>query len=108
MIRFGNGTEESRKRGNTAISNLCRYTNELFTPSEADLELRAEGISVDLEKVKGEWEMKVKEMFYLSNLQRPENQWSLSGGKDGRHSEYMGYILSEMQYLTNRYPEAAW
>lgn len=108
MIRFGNGTEESHRRASSAIANLCRYTNELFTSSEADLELRAEGISVDLSKVRTEWEHKIKEMFYLSSLKRPESHFSLYGGKDGRHSEHMGYILSDMQYLTNRYPEATW
>ena len=71
------------------------------------MKVRESGISVDLEKVK-EWNGKINEVFYLSTLIKPENQFQLNGGKEGRHSEYMGYILTEMQYLTNRSPEAAW
>lgn len=108
MIRLGNGTEESINRVSRAIDNLWRYTGELFTASEVDMELRNKNISADLEVVKNEWEAKISEVFYLANLKRPENQFQLFGGKEGRHSEYMGYILSEMQFLTNKYPEAQW
>jgi ring-1,2-phenylacetyl-CoA epoxidase subunit PaaC len=108
MIRFGNGTEESAQRGTRALHNLCRYTLELFMPSSDDLELREAGISADLEVVHKEWRHKVSEVFYLANLKRPENSFSLSGGKIGKHSEHMGLILSEMQFLTNKYPEAKW
>ncbi len=108
MIRFGNGTDESLKRATDAVNNLWRYTEELFKASEADLDLRDKGISADLELIKKEWDAKVNEVFYLSNLKRPENQFQLFGGKDGKHSEHFGYILSEMQYLTNKYPEAQW
>lgn len=108
MIRFGNGTDESFQRATAAINDLWRYTDELFIPTEADLKVRESGISVNLEKVKEEWNGKINEVFYLSTLKKPENQFQLNGGKEGRHSEYMGYILTEIQYLTNRYPEAAW
>lgn len=108
MIRFGNGTVESFQRATAAINDLWRYTDEMFIPTEADLKLRESGISADLEKVKEEWNGKINEVLYLSTLKKPENQFQLNGGKEGRHSEYMGYILTEMQYLTNRYPEATW
>ena len=70
--------------------------------------LRGEGVSADLEKVRQNWEQKVNEIFYLADLSKPENQFQLNGGKKGRHSEHMGYLLNDMQYLTNRYPEAKW
>lgn len=108
MLRFGKGTEESKERAQKAINNLWRFTGELFTPSEADLSLRGEGVSADLEKVRQNWEQKVNEIFYLADLSKPENQFQLNGGKKGRHSEHMGYLLNDMQYLTNRYPEAKW
>lgn len=108
MIRFGNGTEESMKRATNAINNLWRYTEELFTPTEADLSLREAGISADLNVIREEWEGKVSEVFYLANLRKPENTFQLFGGKSGEHSEHMGYILTDMQYLTNKYPEAQW
>lgn len=108
MIRFGNGTEESKSRATTAVNNLCRYTKELFKPTNADLALREEGISANLEVVRSEWETKVAEVFYLAHLKRPENAFSLFGGKDGKHSEHMGYLLAEMQYLPSKYPDAIW
>lgn len=79
MIRFGNGTEESFQRATTAINDLWRYTDELFIPTEADLKLRESGISVDLEKVKEEWNGKINEIFYLSTLKKPKNHFQLNG-----------------------------
>lgn len=108
MIRFGNGTDTSNEKALKAINSLWRYTGELFEASEADLAVRAEGVSIDLEVVKNHWNQKVNEIFYLSHLKKPENVFQLNGGKTGAHSEHMGYLLSEMQYLTNKYPEAAW
>jgi ring-1,2-phenylacetyl-CoA epoxidase subunit PaaC len=108
MIRFGNGTELSNEKAQTAINNLWRYSDELFEATVEDLELRIAGISVDLEKIKNLWAQKVSEIFYLAHLKKPENQFQLTGGKTGKHSEYMGYILTEMQYLPNKYPDAIW
>jgi ring-1,2-phenylacetyl-CoA epoxidase subunit PaaC len=108
MLRFGNGTEVSKEKAQTAINDLWRYTDELFKASESNLELRSAGISADLEKVKENWEQKVNEIFYLANLKKPENQFQLFGGKTGRHSEHMGFLLNDMQFLTNKYPDAKW
>ena len=108
MLRFGNGTETSKKKAQNAIDSLWRYTDELFEPSEADLNLRDRNISIDLEVVKSNWNQKVNEILYLSHLSKPENQFQLKGGKTGVHSEHMGFLLAEMQFLTNKYPEAKW
>ena len=109
MLRFGNGTEVSKEKAQTAINALWRYTQELFTPTDADLSLRSDKISADLEAVKSNWDQKVSEVFYLANLSKPENDFQLTnGGKFGKHSEHMGYLLNDMQFLTNKYPEATW
>lgn len=108
MLRFGNGTEESGQRAQNAINELWKYTGELFNPSDADLNLRDSGISIDLEEVRSQWSIKVNEVFYLAHLKKPENEFQLLGGKNGIHSEYMGHILNEMQYLPNKYPDAKW
>ena len=108
LIRFGNGTEISKSKGQTAINNLWRYTDELFEASPEDLELRGAGVSVNLDKVKELWNQKVSEIFYLAHLRKPENVFQLNGGKRGRHSEFMGYALAEIQFLPNKYPEAIW
>lgn len=108
MMRFGNGTETSQEKAQNAINSLWRYTDELFESSDADLNLRDRGISIDLEIVKTNWTQKVNEILYLSNLSKPENQFQIKGGKTGVHSEHMGFLLAEIQFLTNKYPEAKW
>lgn len=106
MLRFGNGTETSNEKAQNAINLLWRFTDELFS-SEADYtELNRVGLN--LEELKKQWENKVNEILYLAHLKKPENIFQLSGGKKGIHSEYMGYLLAEMQFLTNKYPDAKW
>lgn len=108
MLRFGGGTELSRTKAQDALNKLWRYTGELFTPSDADLALRSSGISVDLNKVQQQWSEKVHEILLLSTLRKPEEVVYYSKGKQGIHSEYMGYILSDMQYLNSKFPDAKW
>lgn len=110
MIRFGNGTEVSKEKAQNAINELYRYTGELFEPTEADLALRDDKISANLSTLKDRWYQKVKEVMYLSNLKLPTSEDVVyqMGGKNGKHSEYLGHMLSEMQYLTNKYPDAVW
>lgn len=109
MLRFGNGTELSSQKAQRAINNLWRYTEELFTPTQADLDLRDSKISIDLKSVKSLWEQKINEVFYMANLKKPENDFQLTrGGKFGKHSEHMGILLCDMQFLTNKYPDAVW
>lgn len=109
MIRFGNGTEVSAQKAQQAINDLFVFTEELFTPSQADLALRDKKISIDLTLVKEQWRQKLSEVIYLSKLSLPKDVVPRIGAKEkGVHSENMGYILSEMQYLTNKYPDAVW
>ena len=108
MVRFGKGTVESAERAQTAIDDLYRFTDELFDASEEDKQLQSEGISVNLDSVHHDWKLKVGEVFYIADLKKPENQFQLKGGKQGNHSESFGFLLSEMQYLTNAYPDAKW
>lgn len=108
MIRFGGGTEISKEKAQNAINALWRFTDELFTPSEADKALISEGISIDLSVIKEKWLQKINEILYLSHLSKPENEFQLFGGKNGRHSEYMGFMLTDIQFLTNKYPDATW
>lgn len=108
MVRFGKGTQESKERAQRAINDLWRYTDELFKASEADLSLRESGASIDLNNVKTKWSERVAEIFALAELHQPENAFQLAGGKLGVHSEHMGYILTDVQYLTNKYPDATW
>ena len=109
MYRLGDGTQESHERLQKAINHLWMYTDELFYMNEVDKELMEQGIAVDLAKVHLEWKDKVKEVFDEATLEVPDYpKFSLKYGKDGFHTDYMGYILTEMQYLNNKYPDAKW
>ena len=109
IVRLGDGTEESHERIQTAINDLWMYTDELFDMDETDQALIGAGIGVDLEEIKDQWNTKVNDVLTEATLKRPEGvKHSLVYGKKGGHTEYMGYILNDMQYLTNRYPDAVW
>ncbi|MBC7874610.1 MAG: phenylacetate-CoA oxygenase subunit PaaC [Ferruginibacter sp.] len=103
VIRLGDGTPESRARMLHAIDELWRYTGEMFDPS--GYELKA-GFDVSL--LKNNWLEKVKEIFHEAGLSIPENVFPQTGGKEGKHTEQLGYILTELQYMQRTYPGAKW
>ena len=108
MIRLGDGTPEANLKTQHAINSLWRYTGEFFKENETDQKMKALGIGVDLDGVKKNWFVKINEIFYMSNLKIPENTFQLLGGKEGRHTEHLGFILVEMQFLPSKYPDAVW
>jgi ring-1,2-phenylacetyl-CoA epoxidase subunit PaaC len=103
IIRLGDGTEESHNRMLKAIDELWRYTGELFIPAEYELEP-----GVDFNKLKETWLNKVKEVFAEATLTVPEKVFMQTGGKEGKHTEHLGYILTELQYLQRTYPGCEW
>ncbi len=109
VIRLGDGTEESHQRMQRAIDDLWLYTGELFTPDEVDQAMAAEGIGPDLAALKPAWQQKVEAVLREATLERPADGWMPTGGKDGRmHSEHLGHILSELQFLQRAYPGLRW
>ena len=108
VIRLGDGTEESHQRVQDSLNDLWEYTGEMFTMDAVDEKMVAEGIGVDLNPIKDLWYEKVAEILDMATLQQPEDGWMQSGGKQGEHSEYLGYVLAEMQHLPRMYPEASW
>ena len=108
VIRLGDGTDESHGRMSNALSDLWMYTGELTTSAAYEIQLAAAGIAVDANTLKSPWMNKVKEVLEEATLKIPENQWMQSGGKEGKHTEHLGYILAEMQYLQRTYPGAEW
>jgi len=108
MIRLGDGTEESHQKMQESLNPLWAYTGELFTASEVDTAALTEGTGIDLSKVKTFWEDKVDEILKMATLAKPENGWMQTGGKQGRHTEHLGFILAEMQYLQRTYPGQEW
>lgn len=108
MLRLGDGTAESHNRLQHAIEELWSFTGELFEMTETEKALLADGISVDLPKLKPLWDKKVAEVLFEATLQKPSSNWMQTGGKMGKHSEYMGYILADMQFMQRAYPNANW
>jgi ring-1,2-phenylacetyl-CoA epoxidase subunit PaaC len=113
VIRLGDGTAESHSRMEKALEDLWKFTGELFIPTAYEQQLAAEGIGVDLSLLQLKWEEKVREIFAEATLSYPgaaagKKGGMLSGGKEGRHTEQLGYILTEMQFLQRAYPGCEW
>ncbi len=106
--RLGDGTEESHQRTQTAIDDLWRYTDELFHQTEADKQMISEGKGVDVTKLKESYYEKVNEALEASTLKIPESEYFQKGGKQGIHTEHMGYLLAELQYMQRAYPNMEW
>jgi ring-1,2-phenylacetyl-CoA epoxidase subunit PaaC len=106
--RLGDGTEESHNRIQTAINDLWIFTDELFHQTEADKAIVAEGIGVDVTLLKANYYYKVSAILEEATLQTPNVEYFQKGGKQGIHSEYMGYILTELQYMQRTYPNMTW
>ena len=109
IIRLGQGTEESNHRLQVAINELWMYIDELFYDNEIDNEMTKEGIGVSNREIKNDWFNIVNNTLNDAGLSSPENiSYTLQYGKDGFHTEYMGYLLAEMQHLPLLYPDAKW
>ena len=109
MLRLGDGTDESHDKVQNAVNQLWMYTDELFDMDNTDQELISKGVAVDLKEIEKLWSQKVFEVLSHATLSKPEHvKFSLVYGKSGGHTEYMGFILNEMQYLPNKFPDAIW
>jgi ring-1,2-phenylacetyl-CoA epoxidase subunit PaaC len=108
VIRLGDGSEESHNRMLKAINALWNYTGEMFVPTEYELQAASESIGFDFSLLKDEWLQKVKAVFEEAILSVPENVFQQIGGKEGIHTEHLGYILTELQYMQRTYPDSQW
>lgn len=108
LIRLGDGTEESRARVQTALDTLWPYTVELFAADELDSRMAAAGIAPQLSEVHTAWAARIETILAEATLKRPVDRPYSWYGKRGEHSEHLGYILSEMQYLQRTHPGAHW
>lgn len=108
MIRFGDGTEESHRRAQAALDALWTYTGELFATDEVEAMLVKAGIAPDMAPIKAAFDAKVDAVLAEATLKRPADSFMMSGGRQGKHSEHLGFLLAEMQYLQRAYPGATW
>ncbi len=108
VIRLGDGTTESHKRMLKAIIELWPYTGELFIPAPYETETINLGIIPELSILKKRWEEKVMEILTEATLPYPEKIFQQTGGKTGTHSEHLGYILADLQFMQRAYPNCEW
>ncbi|MDU1026807.1 MAG: 1,2-phenylacetyl-CoA epoxidase subunit PaaC [Leclercia adecarboxylata] len=108
LERLGNGTALSTQKMQQAVNDLWRFTAELFEADEIDLALVAEGIAVDPRSLRAEWEAEVFAGLSEATLSVPSEAAYRSGGRNGLHTEHLGPMLAEMQYLQRVYPGQQW
>jgi ring-1,2-phenylacetyl-CoA epoxidase subunit PaaC len=108
MIRLGDGTDESHERVQNAVNDLWRFTEEIFFMDEVDESLIKENIAIDLNPIKSLWMNYVQEIFAEATLEVPNVKWQQKGGRTGLHSENLGFLLTEMQFMQRAYPGMEW
>jgi ring-1,2-phenylacetyl-CoA epoxidase subunit PaaC len=108
VIRLGDGTAESHRRAAAALQLLWSFTDELFEADDADRTLVAAGVIPDPASIRPVWEATVESALSRGTLTRPPAGWMQTGGRRGLHSEQLGLLLAEMQYLQRAYPGATW
>jgi ring-1,2-phenylacetyl-CoA epoxidase subunit PaaC len=108
LVRLGDGTQESHARVQRALERLWPYTVELFEADALDREMAERGIAPPLEEVRSAWTRYIDEVLAEATLDRPADRPFTWFGKRGEHSEHLGYLLAEMQYLQRTYPGARW
>ena len=106
--RLGNGTSVSKEKMQEAINGLWTYTDELFYQTNADKEMVFEGIGVDVTKLKNNYYSHINNILLEATLEIPESKWFQTGGKEGVHTEHLGYLLSDLQYMQRTYPNMEW
>lgn len=108
LVRLGDGTDESHRRVQDSIDAMWSYTGELFAADEIDRQLQTAFEGPDLDALRPLWQQNVGEILQQATLTRPSGEWMASGGKQGRHSEHLGFLIAEMQFLQRAYPGATW
>ncbi len=108
VIRLGDGTAESHARMKKALDELWSYTGEMFVNEAHDAALAAAGLAPEPESLEAEWNTLVAETLCAATLGKPQGGYMHRGGKRGLHTEHLGYVLAEMQFLQRAYPGASW
>mgnify|MGYP006141284377 CR=1 FL=1 len=106
--RLGDGTEESHQKIQTAINDLWIFTDELFHQTDADKEMVKQGIGIDVTLLKEDYYKKINSILEEATIEIPQVEYFQKGGKLGIHSEHMGYLLSDLQYMQRTYPNMTW
>lgn len=107
-VRLGNGTDESKMRLQNAFNDLWMFTGEFFETNDTETDLIASKIAVNSTELESKWKEMVAGIMKESNMEIPTVSWMQTGSQQGIHTEHLGHLLSEMQYLQRAYPDAKW
>lgn len=108
MIRLGDGTAESHAKAQSALDDLWPFVAELFEADDLDREVAGSGFGVDPSTLTDDFDAAIDDVVARATLKRPAERHGQRGGKRGPHSEFLGHILAEMQFLQRAYPDARW
>ena len=108
LVRLGDGTDESHARTQSAVDHLMPYTQEFWTVSQAEAEAVSTGAGVATSELRDAWDLQVDEALAEATLRRPQPGGHVPRGKEGLHSDHLGYVLAEMQSLARQHPGAQW
>ena len=108
MLKLGDGTGESHARLQAAVTELWRFTGEMFVPDASDLNAAKSGIAPELSSLKPKWDTVVNDVFSRATISRPGDNFFVHGGRAGRHTEHLGHLLAEMQIVARSHPGAVW
>ena len=108
LVRLGDGTDASNAKAQAALDQLLPYTQEFWSHSAHESAAVANGTGADLASLRNDWNQIVDEALLEATLQRPADAGFVPTGKQGIHSEHLGFVLAEMQSLARAHPQATW
>lgn len=108
VLRLGDGTEESHARLQKAFDEIWGYIPEIFELDELEQQLVDKGVAVNTPELQTQWQEKIGEILTEATIETPEITWTVRGGRSGYHTEHLGHLLSELQYMQRTYPGLQW
>lgn len=108
VVRLGDGTEESHRRIQAALEDVWGYSHEMFEPDQVERRLIDNGIAVDSTQFKEIWRSDIAVILDEATLTMPEDSWAVRGGREGYHTENLGHLLTELQFVHRAYPGCQW
>jgi ring-1,2-phenylacetyl-CoA epoxidase subunit PaaC len=108
VVRLGDGTEESHRRVQDAFDELFGYVDELFAMDAVEEELARRGVAVERTRLRVPWDEAIDRALEAATLARSRRAWRVEGGRRGLHTEHLGHLLAELQFLQRAYPGLSW
>jgi ring-1,2-phenylacetyl-CoA epoxidase subunit PaaC len=108
VIRWGDGTDESARRMNEAVTLLAPYTGEFFIADPEASAAVAAGVLPQIQTLQPAWQADVEQVFAAAKLALPQAVYAQKGGRRGLHTEAMGHLLAQLQFMQRSFPDMTW